>query len=541
MLQSFWGAVVLAHLSGLLLSLSHPTALPLISVDEGYLLHGSWQWVLAFIGMIPFLYASEKLKGIKRFAVAMVMAASYFYYGIYWINISLNIYGMLPLVLSMAVCLVLVLYVSLYWAAAFHLSAWISERLRLRVSLTLPVCLTAMEILRNYVFTGFSWHNIAYSQYNNPPILQSASVWGVYGLTFLIALVNAVMYELWRTRRVEGLRPVKVPLLPTVIFLVLTLSYGGWRLATQGDREADASVLDIAVVQGNIEQGIKNLSAQHADAIREIYIRLSDQVPEEVDLVIWPEAAYPWSIPYNTPNMSIYLDWPDRQELPWRMIVGVPVYERLRSKAERLEWGDDTKYYNSAMLLDRNYDVQGLFKKSHLVPFSEYVPKFFKTLLGIKQIIPNTGSFDEGAPGSTLDWDGIRAGVLICFEGVFPEVTRAYAGNGADFLINLTNDAWFGASSMLHQHLAMYAFRAVESGKYLVRGANTGVSAFFSPTGDILTETRPYTRTIVRSTIKRLHNNTAYGLVGDLPAWGCCLIAAIWLGMAWRRRKDGGK
>ncbi len=537
MLQSFWGAVVLAHLSGLLLSLSHPTALPLISVDEGYLLHDGWQWALAFVGMIPFLYSIENLKGIKRFVIAMVMAASYFYYGIYWINISLNIYGMLPLVLSVAVCLVLVLYISLYWAAAFHLSAWISERLRLRVSVTLPVCLTAMEILRNYVFTGFSWHNIAYSQYNNPPLLQSASLWGVYGLTFLIALVNAVLYELWRMRDTKDLRPVKIPLVPAAILLGLTLGYGGWRLATQEDREAGAESLDVAVVQGNIEQGIKNLSAQHADAIREIYIRLSDQVPEDVDLVIWPEAAYPWSIPYNTPNMRVYLDWPERKDLPWRMIVGVPVYKRLTSRSEREDWGDDTKYYNSAMLIDRNYDTMGLFKKSHLVPFSEYVPRFFKHTLGIKKIIPNTGSFENGQPGSTLDWDGVRAGILICFEGVFPEVTRAYAGDKADFLINLTNDAWFGASSMLHQHLAMYAFRAVESGKYLVRGANTGVTAFFSATGELYAETQPYKRTFLRANVKRLNDNTVYGVVGDLPAWGCCLIMAAWLGLAWRRRK----
>ncbi len=182
---------------------------------------------------------------------------------------------------------------------------------------------------------------------------------------------------------------------------------------------------------------------------------------------------------------------------------------------------------NSAYLLRPDGAVAGRYDKVHLVPYGEYVP-LRRLFPFIGKLVAGVGDFRPGKGFDPLVSDGRRLGVLICYEAIFPEAARDYKRNRADLLVNITNDAWFGRTSAPYQHLSMTVFRAIENRLYLVRAANTGISAVIDPTGKILSRTGVFERTVLKGEVKFIDEKTFYAAYGDLFVYLCGIVLILY-------------
>ena len=197
-------------------------------------------------------------------------------------------------------------------------------------------------------------------------------------------------------------------------------------------------------------------------------------------------------------------------------------------------------YQNSAFLIDADGKVRGKYSKAHLVPFGEYVPlKRWLPFLGI--MVAQVGDFTAGTVGETISWGGRRLGVLICYEAIFPYIGRAVANNGAQLLVNITNDAWYGFTAAPYQLFSMTVFRAVENRRALVRAANTGISGFVDPAGRVLSKTALFEESAAVMNVPLLSGRTVYARIGDGFAWLALAVAAALVAAKAARRLGGRK
>ncbi len=242
--------------------------------------------------------------------------------------------------------------------------------------------------------------------------------------------------------------------------------------------------------------------------------------------MVWPESATPFY--FQDPSLL----QAEVAAIPRRagafLLFGSPAYERINRR---------TEYLDSAFLLGADGRLLGRSDKVHLVPFGEYVP-FGRFLPFVNKLAVGIGDFSPGTV-SPLPMDGANAGVLVCYEGIFPELARDYVRRGSDLLVNITNDAWFGRSSAPYQLLAMTRFRAVENRVWVARAANTGVSAFITPAGRILARTPLFEATALTGKVGLGARSTLYNRIGDVFPAAFIAVGLLWL--ACTRRRFGGK
>jgi apolipoprotein N-acyltransferase len=232
---------------------------------------------------------------------------------------------------------------------------------------------------------------------------------------------------------------------------------------------------------------------------------------ERPSLIIWPETALPFFLRREAelgPRVQAFV-----RETRIPMLIGSP------------DVGEDGRLYNSAFFLGPDGVIRGRYDKRHLVPFGEYVP-LQRVFFFLDKLVTGIGDFGRGRSATVFQGDGYRFSVMICYEVIFPAEVREFTQAGAELLVNITNDAWFGESGAPYQHLAMAAIRAVENGSYLVRAANTGVSAVIAPTGAILAQTPLFVETGLAGTVYPRAGKTPYTRYGDVLAWGCMVFLA---------------
>ncbi len=266
--------------------------------------------------------------------------------------------------------------------------------------------------------------------------------------------------------------------------MLLVMGYNVHRYRQVSQVIASSPKMKVAMVQGNIEQDQKWSPAMRLATI-DIYTRLSEQAIAGEDeppvLLIWPETALPFVVndnPYYRRLKNIFIT---KQKI-W-LLSGAPFYRETKESKSLLS--GKTESYNSAFLFTPEGKISGRYDKQHLVPFGEYVP--FSDYISLPgPLVENIGNFSSGKPESPLSCQGAAIGVLICYESIFPELARDSTSRGANLLVNITNDAWFGRSSAPWQLLSMSVFRAVENRRSLARAANTGVSAAVDPLGRII-------------------------------------------------------
>ncbi|MBW1841967.1 MAG: apolipoprotein N-acyltransferase, partial [Deltaproteobacteria bacterium] len=246
------------------------------------------------------------------------------------------------------------------------------------------------------------------------------------------------------------------------------------------------------------------------------YVKLSlSTKTKNPDLVVWPETATPFYFLRNKPLSEMIIQ--AIHDMDTDFLIGSPSF---------VQNNQDVEYYNSAYLNGPKGTVYGRYDKAHLVPFGEYIP-FHGWLPFLNKIVEGVGDFKPGEKGKTLQWGNNRVGVQICYEIIFPALSRALVINDAGLLINITNDAWYGRSSAPYQHFSMSVFRAVENRRSLVRSANTGISGFIDPVGRVIAATPLFTDAVLTRTVPILNEKSFYTRHGDLFAMVCLVLSLM--------------
>ncbi len=573
--------IAAAVASGALTSLALPLVISAVSLrpldPRGHL------EVVAWFSLVPAFLA---LRTARRPALlGLLTGVVYFFCAIYWVGHAMTEFGKLPLALAGLALTLLVLYAAAHWALAFGVAARLRARLGVPLWAVLPPVWAATELLRNYLFSGFPWANLGYTQVRTLPIAQLAALAGPYGIAALVVLVNAALAEAAVALRARARLPA--PALATAAAaLVLAVGHGYAHLASVRREVAAAPAFPVGIVQPNVEQGRTNSKRENA---RYILDRL---VPPTVaadragaELVVWPEAVYP--VAYVPPDLASF-DEPGAG-LPRltraHLLAGVSTAERIRGEDGRPTW----RIGNRLFLVTPDLDVIGRYQKLHLVPFGEYVPDVVQAVLPfLKQVVPMPAEASPGndyavltfprpprtpggeaparvAPPGPADADAapaaqpsatagagrVRIAPLICFDAIFPEIVRTFGKKEPppDLLVNSTNDAWYGYSSGPYQFLAIVQLRAVEARRAVARSAVAGVSALILPTGELapgaidvgpvdprLAPDRDEPARLLVADAPLLRRQTVYARVGDLFAWACALFAAGALAWTWARR-----
>ncbi|MDJ0912399.1 MAG: apolipoprotein N-acyltransferase [Desulfobacterales bacterium] len=498
-----------------------------LAVSSGLLLTATFpkfelNW-LAWVAVVPLLIAIKDRHPGESFRLGMIAGLAHFLSLLYWLIHTMQTYGNLPLFLSVGI-LFLFACVLGFFVAVFTLGVTVTCHRPIVCLLGIPTLWVALEYLRSFIFTGFPWELLGYSQYKILPLIQLADITGVYGISFLIVLTNAAIFVflLYGSGADWQSMPIKrelalTSLLLCIVLLVATIMYGRQRITAVDTGIQTAPTIRASVVQGNIEQGIKWDPAFQLSTVQK-HLRLSLATQkDQPDLVVWPETATSFYFPYDQGLTNLVQR--GIVETGSDFLIGSPSFER---RADRV------KYYNSAYLVDLNGQIQGKYDKAHLVPFGEYVP-FKKWLPFLGKIVAQVGDFYPGPKGQTIAWRDAHLGVLICYEGIFPYLARAQARNQATLLIIITNDAWYGRSSAPYQHFSMAVFRAVETRRALIRSANTGISGFIDPAGRILQTTPLFEEKIVTQQLPLLQVASIYTRYGDFLAIFCLIIS---LGLA---------
>jgi apolipoprotein N-acyltransferase len=357
------------------------------------------------------------------------------------------------------------------------------------------------------------------SQIDVTPIAQAASLIGVYGLSALVVLVSVALA--WIVVGPPG-RGRVVPA-AAVAALIAGLAWWGGARASQGDLLRTGTPVRVALVQGNVAQDEK-WDAAFADAIYRRYLALSRAgVAQGATLVVWPESATPFLFEEHPAAEATRLL---ARETGARLFIGGEQYERPAGR-----------YYNSAFLIQPTGSVGGSYRKIHLVPFGEYVP--LQSILSFAgPLVERVGGF---TPGDTMTIFQIREGAFstgICYEAVFPELSREAVQRGSQLLTSITNDAWFGRSSAPWQHLAMARMRSIETGRYMARAANTGISAIVDPYGQVVRQTPLFEEAVSVGEVRFLDGTTLYVRIGDVVPWAGLVVAiGLWVLSARGRRR----
>jgi apolipoprotein N-acyltransferase len=495
-------------------------------------------WPLLFVALVPLLNFISANRPGRCFCTGFVAGFVYHVCLLYWIVIVLGRYGGLPFPLAAAVMLLLSLYMGFYlgvFAGMLSLAAGKGAGYRTLSPNALflgPALWVGLDWLRGFLFTGFPWMDLGYGLYSQPILIQAADLGGHHLLTFCLVLVNVlVFFLLQRFRgRIDQERGYgKRPLVIACIVLILTGAYSLFRYQQVAGDIRDAERSDIAVVQGNIPQDEK-WTPGGKQATLDIYQGLSVEGEKKrpSDLIVWPETALPF-YPVNDPLFSAVTAFARKQKT-W-LLTGAPYYtvvSRVNSMRPTLE------YFNSALLISPEGELKGRYSKQHLVPFGEYVP-LSRFLPFLEPVVEHIGNFTPGSFVRPLQFGALKAGVLICFESIFPELARKQVAAGAQLLVNLTNDAWYGRSSAPYQSFAMTVFRGLETRRSVVRAANTGISGFVDPLGRVIQASPLFERLVLVGEVPVMENETIFVRFGFFfgPA---CLILAVLLFFISRRK-----
>lgn len=497
------------------------------AIISGLLLTASFPKIglapLAWLALVPLLFSVRNQGPENGFRLGLLAGFVHFVTLLYWLVHTMRVYGYLPLYLSVIILVLFAAFLALFVAFFTTLLVRLAGRPTVCVVL-IPVLWAAQEYVRSFLFSGFPWELLGHSQYLSLRVIQVADILGVYGVSFCLAAANAFVFmallaigrKTWQKRPV-GWRPaVGAAVLFGLVFSGVW-GYGGWRLPSIDRQIRSADSVRVSVVQGNIDQTRKwDRRFQHETIGRYLSqsLSLKDKRPE---LIVWPETATPFYFLHHSALTSEVKR--GIRQAGTDFLIGSPSF----SPGE-----EGMHYYNSAYLIGPEGKVAGRYDKVHLVPFGEYVP-FKRWLPFLGKIVAEVGDFKSGRRGNTLAWQDRKIGTLICFEMIFPNLSRALSQGGAAFLVNMTNDAWFGRSAGPYQHFSMAVFRSVENRKALVRAANTGISGFIDPAGRIVSATPLCEPAVMTRPVALVDERTVYMRHGDFFAQICLAVTLVLL------------
>ncbi len=461
--------------------------------------------IVSFIALLPFKFAIDRCKAYQAKGLGFVWGLSFFLLLLWWLVPTISTYGALPKPLSALVLLALCSYLAIYpsfWAHIYKKFAYSSINPILLIFAGSALWIL-LEYIRSILFSGFPWGSIGYSLATYPFLIQTADIWGVYGIGFFIVFVNISIGSFFDKNLEKNNVHLFMMVFSITVFAAFFIYYGLHKKSLPFKKGFWA-----AAIQGSIDQSIK-WNPFFTKSTINIYKSLTKRAKKtypDLKLVVWPETSMPFYFQEENLLRKDILSFSKKNEI--YILFGSPSYT----------YGKDNKpkYLNSAYLISPKGQVLGKYDKQHLVPFGEYMP-FGSLTEWARKFLPTAGDFIPGTKSGPIGDDNISIGVMICFESIFPYISRQEVLLGAELLTIITNDAWFGKTPAPWQHANMATFRAVETRRWIIRAANTGISRIISPSGQILTESDLFKPEIIGAKIERLKQKTIYVRFG--PYW----------------------
>jgi apolipoprotein N-acyltransferase len=490
--------LMMAVASGLLLS----AAFPSLDLEP-----------LAWIGLVPVLLAATGLRPRAAFGLGWLAGVVFYLATVYWVAYTITRYTSVSLPVAVAILVLMASALACYHGAFVAGIRWFEDRGMPAIWLA-PALWVTLEWLRSWFFIGFPWAALGYSQYRSHDLVQVVEITGVYGLSALLVLFNVVVAELVRQPAGAARRLVLALVVLTILVAGLPL-WGRWRVRSIAAR-SPVGTLEVGIAQGNVEQDHKWDPAYQDDTLARYRSLTTDAVARGARLVVWPETATPFFFQEHGPLRDAVLELAEANHV--HLVFGSPAFRQDTAGA--------LEELNRAYLVSPDGREVATYDKMQLVPFGEYVP-YQRVLFFVDRVVHAIGQVVPGVSPTVFHLPDARFGVLVCYEDVFPALTRRFVAGGADFLVNVTNDAWYGPTSAPWQHLAQATLRAVENRTPLVRAANTGISALVEVDGRIrwegpLFETLSHVDEIAWPGVR-----TFYTRFGDVFARGCALVSAV--------------
>ena len=469
--------------------------------------------------------ASARRAALTGFAYGL----GFFLCGVSWVYVSLHDFGAMPLPLAALATLLFCAFLALFPALAAALVAASPVPAASKLLLVAPAVWTLLEWMRGWIFTGFPWLALGYSQVPASPLAGYAPVVGVYGVTLATVASAALITTVWHAKdeggrmKAEGsAKPANASpfilhpssfILPKLLhpssFILALLWLGGWGLQQVTWTQPVGKPFTVSLIQGNVPQDLK-WQPERARATLENYRRLALASPGE--LIVLPETALPLFLEHVPPGYFEDLAAHARKN-SGDILIGVP---------ERQPGG---RYYNSVVSIGRA-ETQ-FYRKSHLVPFGEFIP--LRPLLGwlVSVLSIPMQDFSAGPlDARPLEVAGQRVAVNICYEDAFGEEIIRQLPH-ATLLANVSNVAWFGRSIAPGQHLQISQARALETGRYMLRATNTGVTAVVNPRGEVERQAAEFTRAIVTHRVQGFAGTTPYVRWGNYAVLGLAAVMLI--------------
>jgi apolipoprotein N-acyltransferase len=493
--------VLLAAVAGALAVLAFP--------DFGF-------WPLGLFLLVPLLAALEGQGAGRALRLGLVMGLVYFLGSLSWIEYTLVRFGGMPRWLAYPTLCLLAGYLALF-PGLFGVLYVRTRASRWPLALRVGVLWVATEGLRGYLLTGFPWNLLGQSLHRQQQFLQLADLGGAYGLSLFLAVFSGATYVALvgpgRAARARGLAL-------GAALLACGWWYGEFRLSAP----LPNGVVRIALVQHNAPQDHK-WDANFRREIVENLLKLSALVVDRnPDLIVWPEGATPFRFRNNPLYRRIIGDFVAAVQIP--LLFGAPDKDPQRDR-----------HYNSAFLLDVTGDISAQYRKMQLVPFGEYVP-LPSVLFFVEKLADVGGSFYPGEAYTLFELGQTRFSTFICFESAFGEIVRNFSRRGAQFLVTITNDAWFGDTAGTSQHESFLPLRAVETRRPVAQAAQSGFTAVYDQKGALLGRTELLVPATLVADIHPAEpgQRTLYLLFGNWVVFGSWACSA-WLAFATRRKR----
>lgn len=467
-------------------------------------------WLIALLSpMVLYWLLLPKMSSWRAFWLGEMYGMGLWCVGAFWLFTSIHEYGDT----STPVALLMIAIMGLCLGLFHGLLAVLFNRFFGKQPLSFASLWVLQEWLKTWLFTGFPWLFVGYAYTDQAWLTSLAPIFGVFALSFVSVFVSASLIEAVRQRWRF--------LIPATVMLIASITL--WLMTPQWTTPKDTKRVSVSLVQGNIPQDMKWLVEYQVQTLG-IYAGLSKSEWGR-DLVVWPEAAIPMFQTEAMPFINQIVKTAKDHNTAW--VTGIPYVDvaEYDPKVDKYE-----PFYNSIIALGA--DSKGLYKKQNLVPVGEYIPFEGALNWALPELMGGSLSFRAGKPNQApLLVKNNQVGVAVCYEVAYPDTTRENALN-SDFLLTVSNEAWFGTSTELWQHQQMAQMRSLETGRWFLRVTNTGLTAIINDKGKVVAQIPAMTRTVLRGEVEARQGITPFMRWGSYPllALVALLLLASWFG-----------
>jgi apolipoprotein N-acyltransferase len=481
-------------------------------------------WLLAWVGLVPlFLAIAQRPRRGRAFLLGWITGTLFFYGSCYWLTHAMIRYGGIPAWLAYLLIIIPTVIAGLFPALCSMVLGRVVARWGTRALFFAPLLWVAFEWARLGVI-GQLWNAIGYSQAYVPTLIQAARWGGVYAVGFLIVMVNAALAYALLQRNARALKIAVATILCVAVIGLLSVA----SMVANTSPSIHGPDAVIVAVQPNVpmdEQSEAQRTAllERHYTLSEIGLREAQEFSGLPRVVIWPES----------PMYFSYAQYAETREL----IARFAAKNHTSVLFNAMEPAPAGGTYNSAVMVNEEGRLVAQYDKIRLLPFGEYVP-LPRWLPGVSSIPAMVGDFTPGAQYTLMPLGEVRAGVFICFESAFPSISRHFAEDGADVLVNISNDGYLGQTPVMRQHLANTVFRAVENSRPVIRVTNTGITASINERGEVTDATEGFQPAVRTWTVSRnLAGKTFYTRFGDVFVGLCAAISLLIAAISWRKRE----